>query len=71
MLVGASAVIAALVAPAMGLLPLYHCQVTAAWSVALMISGSDSVAMMARPTWGCNVDRVTVSGFPHVGNLDG
>ena len=29
MLVGASAVTAALVAPAMGVLPLYHCQVAA------------------------------------------
>ena len=46
-------------APVMGLLPLYHCQVTV-FSAAT--SGSSRVAMISTETWGCNVDRVTVPG---------
>ena len=50
-----------MVAPTISLLPLYHCQVTVVSSLAIL-SGSVRVAVIATPTWGCNVDRVTVPG---------
>ena len=42
----------------MELLPLYHCQVR----LDMVPSGSVKVAVIPSPTWGCNVDRVTVPG---------
>ena len=50
------------VAPTISLLPLYHCQVTAAQVIVPRLSGSVRVAVIATPTWGCNVDSITVPG---------
>ena len=50
-------VLTPLVAVAMALLPLYHCQVTV---FAVALSGSVSVAVSSTLTWGCNVSRVIV-----------